>query len=640
MKRIFRSLMLIGLSCSAVACMEEVNVDLQVSEAEGVVFTIEDFIPEAGTKSAFQTASMRFQWSANDVIGIFPEDGWQTQFNMESGAGSNVAVFDGGSWGLKQDATYYAYYPFAHENFETMDKREQVRYSYEGQEACFADENGVVDLSKYDFMASGASNVKNGNVNFKFQHLGALCRIRFEAPATATYSHMIIEAEDAVFSFNGCYDATDKDGDGKISLMGDSNMKAQFEAPFPVSHQSFEAFQQVECYFLMPPVDLSSQKLKFKLLDTEFNYYDAVIESKNIESGMSYSWDVELDIYHAPLGQETANCYIISKSGSYSFPVVKGNGTTYVGDVASAEVLWESFGTDTAPNKGDLIAKVSYADKQISFSTTVTFQEGNAVIAAKDADGNILWSWHIWMTDKPQDQVYCNNAGIMMDRNLGATSATPGDVGALGLLYQWGRKDPFLGSSSISSRTKAKSTLNSWPTASYSFPNGTIAYATSHPTTFINYNKNNYDWYYTGDSTTDDTRWQSAKTIYDPCPVGYRVPDGNEAGVWSTAFGTSSSFNEDAFDSTNEGFDFGKSDTTKYLTEETVCWYPAAGLLDYYNGSLYSVGGGGHYWSCSPTGKTANSLNFFDGGGVNSLRNPDYDDNYRSYGRSVRCLRE
>ena len=75
--------------------------------------------------------------------------------------------------------------------------------------------------------------------------------------------------------------------------------------------------------------------------------------------------------------------------------------------------------------------------------------EGNALIALCNADGDILWSWHIWFTDDPRGQEYYNNAGTMMDRNLGATSATPGDVGALGLLYQWGRKDPFLGSSSI-----------------------------------------------------------------------------------------------------------------------------------------------------------------------------------------------
>ena len=90
--------------------------------------------------------------------------------------------------------------------------------------------------------------------------------------------------------------------------------------------------------------------------------------------------------------------------------------------------------------------------------------------------------------------MYYNNAGTMMDRNLGVTSATPGDVGALGLLYQWGRKDPFLGSSSISSNIEAASTIT-WPSAvSSDSSNGTTEYAIANPTTFIIYNSSNYDW--------------------------------------------------------------------------------------------------------------------------------------------------
>lgn len=111
-----------------------------------------------------------------------------------------------------------------------------------------------------------------------------------------------------------------------------------------------------------------------------------------------------------------------------------------------------------------------------------------------------------------------------MDRNLGATSATPGEISALGLLYQWGRKDPFLSSSSISSGTLAKSTI-AWPSSvSSNTSNGTIEYAISHPTTFITSNSSNADWYYTGSSSTDDTRWQSEKTIYDPCPASSAMP--------------------------------------------------------------------------------------------------------------------
>ena len=131
-----------------------------------------------------------------------------------------------------------------------------------------------------------------------------------------------------------------------------------------------------------------------------------------------------------PVVEETANCYIISEAGDYRIQAVKGNSREPVGEVSAVEVLWETFGTDTAPQPGDLIAQVSYdSDKNtIAFSTGAEFLKGNAAIAAKDAEGTILWSWHIWMTDQPKDQVYLNDAGIMMDRNLGATGPVPGGI--------------------------------------------------------------------------------------------------------------------------------------------------------------------------------------------------------------------
>ena len=301
----------------------------------------------------------------------------------------------------------------------------------------------------------------------------------------------------------------------------------------------------------------------------------------------------------SPNGQ-TANCYIVPKAGSYKFLPTKGNSMETVGEIIDVAVLWESFGTDEAPNVGDLVKNVKYADGAISFETPSPFKEGNAVIAAKDASGNILWSWHIWLTDEPQGQVYYNNAGTMMDRNLGATSATPGDVGALGLLYQWGRKDPFLGSSSIGKSVEVASTIT-WPSAvSSNSSNGTIEYAVSYPTTFITYNKNNYDWYYGSSSTsTDNTRWttsNSAKSIYDPCPSGWRVPDGGGNGIWSKALGSNSTFAlSSLYDSTNEGMNF----SGKFGSDQTI-WYPASGYRDLGDGCLYYVGDNGLYSSASP----------------------------------------
>ena len=348
-----------------------------------------------------------------------------------------------------------------------------------------------------------------------------------------------------------------------------------------------------------------------------------------------YTYQADLSVSSASdlSSSASANSYIVSKSGTYKFKPVKGNSTTSVGSVSVAETLWETFGTSTEPLMGDLINAITYKDGYIAFQTADTFKEGNAVIAAKDASGNILWSWHIWLTDQPQEQVYYNNAGTMMDRNLGATSATPGDEGALGLLYQWGRKDPFLGSSSISNSTEAKSTIT-WPSAvSSNSSNGKIAYATANPTTFIKYNNSNKDWYYTGSSSTDNTRWttsETSKSIYDPCPAGWRVPDGDANGVWLKAKGSSSSFSN-SYNSTNEGMNFSGK-----LGSASTIWYPASGYRIYNDGSLGTVGYYGYYWSASPNSYHAYFLYF------------DYDGNFlypllygsRAYGFSVRCLQD
>ena len=275
----------------------------------------------------------------------------------------------------------------------------------------------------------------------------------------------------------------------------------------------------------------------------------------------------------------TANCYIITEPGAYKFKSVKGNSSTYVAPISTASVLWETYGTNVAPEAGDLIGSVKYSDGYITFYTGSVFKEGNAVIAAYDASGTILWSWHIWFTDQPAEQVYKNNAGTLMDRNLGATSATPGEVGALGLLYQWGRKDPFIGSSSINSSVKAKSTAQ-WNAVSCDDVTGTIGYATANPTTFIkgdtSYHKTQSGASYITEDwlkSSDDNLWSSTKTMYDPCPSGWKVPDGKfweNAGIASTTY-----------DSTNKGYSFALSSGTT--------WYPLPGYMSSYDSAVLKL---------------------------------------------------
>ena len=88
-----------------------------------------------------------------------------------------------------------------------------------------------------------------------------------------------------------------------------------------------------------------------------------------------------------------------------------------------------------------------YKEGYVAFATGRS--QGNAVIAVKDINGNILWSWHIWVCDDEitaHDHINPANEVVaqIMDRNLGALNNEPMDVDNRGMFYQWGRKDPFM----------------------------------------------------------------------------------------------------------------------------------------------------------------------------------------------------
>ena len=293
-----------------------------------------------------------------------------------------------------------------------------------------------------------------------------------------------------------------------------------------------------------------------------------------------------------------ANCYIVAPGTSININLFRGTTTEVLSGVASAEVLWESFNTATAPVKGDVVASAVVAEDGNSIVVTAGSKDGNAVVAAKNADGTILWSWHVWVSNyNPNHNAYQFNAGTMMDRNLGALSNKPEDVLSYGLLYQWGRKDPFPGSAVLSNNTtdQRAATTITWPaTVASSSSKGTIEYSIQNPTTFITINNKNFDWHYTGNDSNDLTRWTYAKDpkgVYDPCPHGWRIPDGGLGGFWCTVFGATD-MNQEAHEPSGAGWWKYKAGWFFAVDgyENGGFWFPCPGQIQQVNKALKEVG--------------------------------------------------
>ena len=311
---------------------------------------------------------------------------------------------------------------------------------------------------------------------------------------------------------------------------------------------------------------------------------------------------------------ETANCYVVG-DGEYEIIVtIKGNGVDGTrpegmdivdGDESTGPtedstlepstlgIIWETkeglitlwdYEKKTYVGGG---TKVPYNPQTgtLGFSVKSNYTGayiagapgGNALIGAFDGDGKLIWSWHIWACPEMYDsethkiienaflQNWTYTGYQVMDRNLGALSNKPIEtqtgnkrgVAAMGLQYQWGRKDPFIGPAYSNDDFDGKDDGGLLPVVHYyeewgvngngddvandvnngSFDESSaIDYTIKHPTQLVYWTDNNgptalvsyknyggYLWG-TNQGLNPSVKDLGTKTIYDPCPVGYRVP--------------------------------------------------------------------------------------------------------------------
>ena len=638
MKKIYIPLLALALT----ACQEG-NVTPDIAATGEMTFKV--LAPGAVTKVTGNS------FDAMDQIGLYVtdyvDDSTPMPLQISGNRANNLTVtFDGSAW-TPEKAIYwgagksdvYAYYPY-------FDEVQDV----ESQFFAVATDQTAEGYEASDILWAKAEGVKqaDGAVNLQMSHLMSKLTVRIVAGED--YVGSLPEDASVLLhsTVTGARVDLSKGSVSKDPYSGAKSIKMKklglrtFEGVQAVVYEAIVVPQMLESS--VPLLEINSKSVSY-LLEDPFNFRPGVAytyiatlntsttsikvdigceledwnstgggSSEGGESGEGGSEDDDT-VYTDLSAAGTANCYLIQGAGNYKFRSVIGNTDATVGNVKSVEVLWESFGTDEMPNVGDLIASADYKDGYIRFKTPDNFRDGNAVIAAKNSKGTILWSWHIWCSEEGwQEQVYYNDVGTMMDRNLGATSATPGDVGALGLMYQWGRKDPFLGSSSISSDVAALSTGN-WKVELRSEDSHTLC------------DMNSMTFYKS--LRLHDSSWCSVKTVYDPCPVGWRVPDGGEDGVWKKA-----GFVSTQYDAEHKGFMFDSGETSP------SAWYPLVGSMP--SGIITLIFQIGLYWSCS----VSHDTDGYDTDGYCLYFNVGFDTVIPShtqekyYGLAVRCQKE
>jgi hypothetical protein len=353
---------------------------------------------------------------------------------------------------------------------------------------------------------------------------------------------------------------------------------------------------------------------------SDYNVYRNYSYTYNITLNNLYGGaDTRVTISNISATNQTAsNCYILNPGGnSIGIPVSRANEdcTTRLSSTTSGwtcGLLWtdNSNGISSSGAVASIVADVT-GGRIIVTSGTVS---GNAVVYVKSSSGNIAWSWHIWVTSYDPSTTYITTNGYKwMDRNLGATTNTPGLVTTSGFLYQWGRKDPFPNSASLTSSVEP-TLYGGTVSISTSIPSSTnLENSIQNPLTLYSSNSGLFDWYTTTSGNGNNSLWASSKTIYDPCPPGWKVPAESQ---WPT-------LTTDNFVWTTYG--------RKYTGTESF-FIPAGGLRS--ATCTLTIPGRGDEWTSTSSGSNAYDFSFDS----SSLAFASIND--RCTSRGLRCVQQ
>ena len=355
-------------------------------------------------------------------------------------------------------------------------------------------------------------------------------------------------------------------------------------------------------------------------------------------------------------GATNSNAYETTATGTYVLQHFKDHNNQNITDPWIEKSNAANAGIDGAKivwaDEQDLVHLSASPIKQDGGNAYLDFEvkqadikSGNAVVAVTK-NGTVLWSWHLWFAPKDAldkievtnhqnvnyyftkealgwkpiqwsgstyssartvkvkvEQTVANN-GTKQEAVINITQ-NPGSVkkGAT-TLYQFGRKDAFPG---VDETQLPQGSINKNAGDNMSITNG-IQHPDFYYTGGSNWNSN-YGYYnlWSADNTVTGD-WNVGndnpvvKTVYDPSPVGFKMP-ANNAFTGFTANGQNEgTMNVDGTDdrqtfSNNFGHNFWTS-SSKTATIN----FPASGFRFSKDGSLTDVGNSGYYWLAVPNG--------------------------------------
>ena len=294
---------------------------------------------------------------------------------------------------------------------------------------------------------------------------------------------------------------------------------------------------------------------------------------------------------------------------------------------------------------------------------------GNALIAAYSGS-KIVWSWHLWITDYvpqgitssvtyAQAQQLTQNGSVhqyataafkssgmhvgkvIMDRNLCATAGGfPGENASLlefarriGYLYYWGRKDPFLGSTDgtanelnvIYDGEGRGVQLGKVAYSNITLVNGnTLQYVIEHPDHIItgsssDQNQSKCSWYSLNETTADyQYLYNNSKTLYDPCPAGWKIPHQTVYNGWGTSqaywFNVNGTFVENGSTHDRGGRLYnvsGGNGVPSLRTEDNTAWFPVTAYRSFSDGKLIFNGSAAGYEGTNTIAKNGNNYRIY-----------------------------